>query len=254
MFEIIIFAVVIAVVGGFSFHHIQKLTLSLKELSTQLAMAESQMLDMVPESVLSAEMHMKEQEIRHLQEQLDELERDKYDSEQELQRQLAAEKQSFEQNLDADKAHWLEQNANYVNHVGIISDAVTELLNVVNLVERWHKEVCSIVENNKVMESLVLDFKKIVGQINILSLNASIEAARAGQHGRGFAVVADEVCNLSNSAHTINENYLSNIEKNNIIAVSAFQDIQAGGIMILSAIKSVQSKVEVFKGQLHEYA
>ncbi|HBF07899.1 MAG TPA: hypothetical protein DHW71_13820 [Gammaproteobacteria bacterium] len=254
MVEVIIFAIVLAVIGGFSFYQRQGYTLKLKELSAQLAVAESQMLDMVPKSVLSAEMHMKVQEIRHLQEQLDELERDKYDSEQELQRQLAAEKQSFEQNLDADKAHWLEQNANYVNHVGIISDAVTELLNVVNLIERWHKEVSSIVENNKVMESLVLDFKKIVGQINILSLNASIEAARAGQHGRGFAVVADEVCNLSNSAHTINENYLSNIEKNNIIAVSAFQDIQAGGIMILSAIKSVQSKVEVFKGQLHEYA
>jgi methyl-accepting chemotaxis protein len=150
----------------------------------------------------------------------------------ELERDLAACQSSRQQSV-AEMRQKVEQ----------LRGSVQELLDITTTIERWHDGMNGIMVHNKIMQKQIGDFKNIVGQIAILSLNAAIEAARAGESGRGFAVVADEVRKLSTSAQALNEDYRTNLDKNALIATLAFQDIQAGGNMIITAVHGVQSKI-----------
>ena len=57
--------------------------------------------------------------------------------------------------------------------------------------------VHGISENSQKINKITGIIEDIANKTNLLSLNAAIEAARAGDHGRGFSVVADEVGKLA---------------------------------------------------------
>jgi len=94
----------------------------------------------------------------------------------------------------------------------------------------------------------------VAERTNLLGLNASIEAAHAGNHGRGFAIVAGQIRNLSleagNSSRVIStalketEGAVSKVAEQNQDILSFFQnvgsDIQALSDMIQELLISVK--------------
>ncbi len=88
------------------------------------------------------------------------------------------------------------------------------------------------------MQASITRIEKINTQTKLLSLNAKIEAARAGAAGRGFAVVATEIGDLAGAV-----NALSNTVKNQILTVS--DGVQRGGNLLreISAIEMSEENV-----------
>ena len=136
-----------------------------------------------------------------------------------------------------------EHQLRVVNSKTEIKKDVTDLLTILATFERWNDGMGKLVEANNVMQQRNRDFAEIVQQIIILALNATIEAARVGEAGRGFAVVAQEVKSLANRAESFSAGYKDCLHKSDAVTIATFQDIQASGKMILTAVHSLNVKV-----------
>ena len=125
-----------------------------------------------------------------------------------------------------------------------LKEAIESMLGMVKIIDRWHNEMVPILANNRELKDQNEAFASIVKMVVMLALNAAIEAARAGEAGRGFGVVADGVRELAQTASRLSQGYKVNLDKNDLIATTTFQDIQASGNMIHTALFELQRTSE----------
>jgi methyl-accepting chemotaxis protein len=103
-----------------------------------------------------------------------------------------------------------------------------------------NEEIGQIVKVIEAISEKTKIINDIVFQTKLLSFNASVEAARAGDHGKGFAVVAEEVGNLASMSGKAATEISEMLEK----SVNRVRDIVSGTRNIMdNLVKSSREKV-----------
>ena len=131
-----------------------------------------------------------------------------------------------------------------------IAGEASRLKSLAATFERWHEQMISLMTQNQDMHAKNHELSSIVKHVVIVSLNASIEAARAGNAGRGFAVVAGEVRALAARSEELSRSYRDSLHRNDLTTTATFQDIQAGGKMITASLGSVEVLADQFQAIL----
>jgi methyl-accepting chemotaxis protein len=125
-----------------------------------------------------------------------------------------------------------------------VSQANEVSARAVSEADETSKKIRVLEQNVKRIDEIVSLINDIAEQTNLLALNATIEAARAGEAGKGFAVVASEVKNLANQTSNATDEIVNQI---NEIQISTQNSVQAidGVSQVIKEISEISSSISV---------
>lgn len=105
--------------------------------------------------------------------------------------------ETLNENIESASSKVVEVTNNSKNNIEDINRVNTSLVELSNFNSTILTMTENISDNIKSYQQMTKDISSIARSINLLSLNASIESARAGEAGRGFSVVATNIRDLS---------------------------------------------------------
>lgn len=120
------------------------------------------------------------------------------------------------------------QSSVQIAHSGnkVVHNTIRGMDNIREQIQDTSKRIKRLGESSQEIGDIVSLINEIADQTNILALNASIQAAMAGEAGRGFAVVADEIQGLAERAAASTkqiENLVKAIQSDTNEAVSSME-------------------------------
>jgi methyl-accepting chemotaxis protein len=116
----------------------------------------------------------------------------------------------------------------------LISDMSSRAESGESSMEVMSTSMSTIYESSVEMTNIVQIINVISDKINLLSLNAAIEAARAADSGRGFAVVADEISKLADQTAVSIKGIDTLIIKNN-------EEIKKGQSYVMATVEMIKA-------------
>lgn len=120
----------------------------------------------------------------------------------------------------------IAQNAVQVAQAGtkLVGETIEGISRIMEQMEYIAETIVRLSEHNQAIGDIIATVDDLAEQSNLLAVNASIEAAKAGEHGKGFIVVAQEIKGLADQSKQATRQVrtiLNDIQKSSSAAVMA---------------------------------